>query len=132
MSKTTIYVIECQNSVGAWMVEGLAFSDEDGARRYVNTSTVEILAKELRRDDFAEALGLDIEKDSELLSNRNQHVKNLLAIVELLERRGEIGLISKAAQKIQRGGFYSYETVSLAGVTTVDRKAGLDGRGPGY
>lgn len=114
MSKeTSIYVIECQNSVGAWEINGTAFIDKKAADRRVDMLTVKELIDHLHSDDFAEALELDLEKDSQLLVGQGD--ETLYAIVDTLEDRGKASLIFEAAEKLQAGGFYSYETVGLVG-----------------
>lgn len=114
MSKElTIYVIEYQNSVGAWQINGSAFIDREAADRRVNMLTVKELIDHLHRDLFAGALGLDLEKDSKLLAGQDDDA--LSAIVDLLEERGKTGLIAEAAEELQCGGFYSWEQVRLVG-----------------
>lgn len=111
--KATVYVIECQNSVGAWEINGPAFIDERAASRHVDMLTIEILANELDRDDFANSLGLDIEKDSKLLGDQGD--ETFSEIIDLLEQRDKLSLIYEAADELQCGGYYSYEAVALIG-----------------
>ncbi len=111
--ETAIYVIEYQNSVGAWQINGSAFIDKEAADRRVNMLTVKELRDHLHDDDFAEALELDLEKDSQLLVGQGD--ETLYAIVDTLGDRGKASLIFEAAEKLQAGGFYSYETVGLVG-----------------
>lgn len=111
--KATVYVIEYQNSVGAWEINGPAFIDEKAASRYVSMLTVKEVAGYMIREEFAEALELDLEKDSKLLAGKDD--ETFYAIVDLLEKRGKEGLIDSAAEELQCGGFYSWEQVILVG-----------------
>jgi len=111
--KTDIYVIECQNSVGAWEIYGPAFIDKKAASRHVNVLTITELTAHMRRDDFAGALELDLERDSNLLAGQDD--ETLSEIVDVLEVRGKTNLISDAADEFRSGGFYSFEQVGLVG-----------------
>ncbi len=111
--EATIYVIEYQNSIGAWQINGFAFIDKEAADRRVNMLTVKELTEHMQRDEFAGALELDLEKDSQLLTGQGD--ETLYAIVDTLEDRGKASLISEAAEEFRDGGFYSYEQVGLVG-----------------